>query len=77
MTFDNKSELEQALIKIITNLIGKTSDNYIPIYTIGETFDKKYGKAITKILKELNMRGNLVNFLQSCNSFELNKTGNI
>ncbi|MGB3754957.1 MAG: NYN domain-containing protein [Rivularia sp. (in: cyanobacteria)] len=77
LTFGNKSELEQALIKIITNLVGKTPDNYIPIYTVGERFDKKYGKAITKILKELNMSGNLVNFLQSCNSFKLKKTGNI
>ncbi len=77
LTFGNKSDLEQALIKIITNLVGKTPDNYIPIYTIGEKFDKKYGKAITKILKELNMSGNFVNFLQSCNSFKLKKTGNI
>ncbi len=77
LTFSNKSDLEQALIKIITNLVGKTPDNYIPIYTVGERFHKKYGKAITKILKELNMSANLVNFLQSCNSFKLKKTGNI
>ena len=77
LTFDKKSELEKALIQIITKLVGKTPDNYIPIYTIGERFDKKYGKAITKTLKELNMSGNFVNFLQSCNSFELKKTGNI
>jgi hypothetical protein len=77
LTFGNKSDLEQALIKIITNLVGKTPDNYIPIYTIAERFDKQYGKAITKILKELGMSGNLVNFLQSCNSLEMKKTGNI
>ncbi len=77
LTFDNKSDLEQALIQIITRLVGKTLDNYIPIYTIGEKFDRKYGKPITKTLKELNMSGNLVNFLHSCNSFKLKKTGNI
>jgi len=77
LTFENKSGLEQAVITIITSLVGKTPQNYIPIYTICQRFEKKYGKGITKILKQLNMSGNLVNFLKSCNSFELKKTGNI
>lgn len=77
LTFENESALEQALIQIITHLIGKTPNNYIPIHTVGERFDKKYGKGITKILKELNMSGNFANFLKSCSSFDLKKTGNI
>ena len=77
LTFDNKSQLEKALIEIITILVGKAPENYIPIYTVCQRFEKKHGKGITKILKELNMSGNLINFLQSCNSFELKKTGSI
>ncbi|MGB3653037.1 MAG: NYN domain-containing protein [Rivularia sp. (in: cyanobacteria)] len=77
LTFENKSVLEQALVKIITHLIGKTPNNYIPIHTVGERFDKQYGKGITKILKELNVSGNFVNFLESCNFVELKKTGNM
>ncbi|MDY6899463.1 MAG: hypothetical protein SWZ49_15485 [Cyanobacteriota bacterium] len=77
LTFENKYDLEQGLIKIITNLVGNTPDNYIPIYTICQKFYRKYGKGITKILKELSMSGNLFNFLKSCNSLKLKKTGNI
>ncbi|MEB3214784.1 MAG: NYN domain-containing protein [Nostocales cyanobacterium 94392] len=77
LTFENKSSLEQALIKIITQIVGKTPNNYIPIHTVGERFNKQYGKGITKILKELNLSRNFVNFLQSCNLVEMKKTGNI
>ncbi|MEM6752890.1 MAG: hypothetical protein AAF630_07980 [Cyanobacteria bacterium P01_C01_bin.38] len=77
LTIESKSDLEQALIQIITKLVGQDPDNYIPIYTVSERFDKKYGKAVTKTLKQLNMSGNFVNFLKSCNSLKLKKTGNI
>ncbi|MGF1673831.1 MAG: NYN domain-containing protein, partial [Rivularia sp. (in: cyanobacteria)] len=77
VTFENKSSLEQALIKIITQIVGKNPSNYIPIHTVGERFYKQYGKGITKILKELNLSRNFVNFLQSCNLVEIKKTGNI
>lgn len=77
LTFENKSELEESLVKIITKLVGKTPNNYIPIYTIGERFDKQYSQGITKILKELDINGNFVNFLESCSSFQLKKTGTI
>jgi|GEM_PF-283682 len=77
LTFENKSSLEQALIKIITQIVGKTPNNYIPIHTVGERFNKQYGKGITKILKELNLSRNFVNFLESCNLVEMKKTGNI
>jgi hypothetical protein len=77
LIFENKSSLEQELIKIITQLVDKTSNNFIPIHAICEIFNKQYGKGITKILKELNMSGNFVNFLQSCNFVELKKTDNI
>ncbi|MBE9212781.1 NYN domain-containing protein [Plectonema cf. radiosum LEGE 06105] len=77
LTFENKSSLEQALVKIITQVVGKTPSNYIPIHTVGERFNKQYGKGITKILKELNLSRNFVNFLESCNLVEMKKTGNI
>ena len=77
LTFDNKLSLEKALINIITKLVGTTPNNYIPINTVGERFNKQHGKGISKILTQLHMSGNFVNFLKSCNSFELKKTGNI
>ncbi|MEA5596807.1 NYN domain-containing protein [Rivularia sp. UHCC 0363] len=77
LTFENKSSLEQAIVRIITQLVGTTPNNYIPIHTVGERFNKQYGKGITKILKELSLTRNFVNFLQSCNFVELKKTGNI
>ncbi|NJN13125.1 MAG: NYN domain-containing protein [Richelia sp. SL_2_1] len=77
LTFENKSTLEQALMKIITQAVSENPSNYIPIHTVGERFNKQYGKGITKILKELNLSCNFVNFLQSCNLVEIKKTGNI
>jgi hypothetical protein len=77
LAFENKSSLEQAIVKIITHIVGKTPENYIPIHTVGERFNKQYGTGITKILKELSLNRNFVNFLESCNFVELKKTGNI
>lgn len=76
MTFKNKADLEQLLTKIITSLVTETAKNEIPIHTIGERFSKQYEKGITKVLKELDIDGNFLNFLQSCSAFELKKTGN-
>ncbi|MEM9922352.1 MAG: NYN domain-containing protein [Cyanobacteria bacterium P01_D01_bin.50] len=77
LTFENKSDVEKEIIKIITHLVGKNPLNYIPISTVGERFNKQYGKGISHTLREVSTNGNFVKFLQSCNSFELKKTGNI
>jgi len=59
------------------DLVVNTSNYQIPIYTFRQKFENKYDKIITKILKELTINGNLVNFVKSCNSLKLKKTGNI
>ncbi|MGD1909845.1 MAG: NYN domain-containing protein [Rivularia sp. (in: cyanobacteria)] len=77
LVFENKSDVEKEIIKIITHLVGKSPLNYIPIGTVGERFNKQYSKGISHILREISTNGNFVKFLQSCNSFEVKKTGNI
>lgn len=77
LTFDNQSDLEKAFIQIVTDLVDGIPNHYIPINTLGERFNKQYGKGINKILNELSISGNFVTLLQSCSSFELKKIGNI
>ncbi len=73
---ETKSDLEQALVKIITVLAGRTPSSYISVQTLSGQFHQQYGQGIKKILKNLDLNANFPSFLNSCSSFQLRKTGN-
>jgi hypothetical protein len=72
---NTKADLEQALVNIIIALAGKTSNRYIPIETLSANFNQQYGQGITNIFKNLKLNVKYITFLKSCDSFELQKTG--
>ncbi len=72
---ETKSDLEQALVTIITALVSKTPSSYISVHTLSGQFHQQYGQGIKKILKNLDLNANFPSFLSSCSSFQLQKTG--
>ncbi|MBD2774079.1 NYN domain-containing protein [Iningainema tapete] len=73
---NTKADLEQVIVKIISELASKNTNSYIPLENISSKFNQKYGEGITKLLKKLGLNRNLQTFLASeCSSFQLQKTG--
>lgn len=72
---NSQTDLEQALKNIIKKLTTQSSNSYICIGILGSKFSQQYGTSITEQIKCLHLNGNFIKFLQSCNSFELQKIG--
>ncbi|MBD2608336.1 NYN domain-containing protein [Scytonema hofmannii FACHB-248] len=74
-SINSKTDLEEALKNIIKKLTTQSSNSYICIGILGSKFSQQYGKSITNQIKCLHLSGNYMKFLQSCDSLELQKTG--
>ncbi|MBE9007497.1 NYN domain-containing protein [Fortiea sp. LEGE XX443] len=70
----NKVDLEHALTNIIHKLTIHSPGSYINIGLLSGEFKQEYGKPITEQIKSLQLSGNFIKFLQSCNSFQLRQT---
>ncbi|NEU75446.1 NYN domain-containing protein [Hassallia byssoidea VB512170] len=74
-SINSNTDLEQALKNIIKKLTTQSSNSYICIGILGSKFRQQYGKSITEQIKSLHLNDNFIKFLQSCDSFELQKIG--
>ncbi|MBW4570464.1 MAG: hypothetical protein KME31_21300 [Tolypothrix carrinoi HA7290-LM1] len=74
-SINSNTDLEQALKNIIKKLTTQSSNSYICIGILGSKFRQQYGKSITEQIKSLHLNDNFIKFLQSCDSFELQKKG--
>ena len=72
---NTKADLEEALMNIITALATKTSNRYIPIETLSANFNQQYNQGITNFFQKIKLNVKYITFLKSCDSFELQKTG--
>ncbi|TAF05810.1 MAG: NYN domain-containing protein [Nostocales cyanobacterium] len=70
------ADLEQTLKRILTELTQESKNSYIDISIFGTKFHQKSGKPITKQMKELQISGSFLKFLQSCGSFQIQQQGN-
>ncbi|MBD2294352.1 NYN domain-containing protein [Anabaena sphaerica FACHB-251] len=70
------SDLEQALKMILIELTQESHNSYVDIGILGIKFNQKYGKPITKQMKDLQISGSFVKFLQSCTSLQIQQKGN-
>jgi hypothetical protein len=70
----SKADLEQILVKIISNSTTQSPGSYLPITTLGILFRRQYGQSVTTVIKALNFTGNFSKFLQSCSTFQLKQT---
>lgn len=73
---NSAADLEKALKMILTELTKTANNNYVDIGILGIKFHQQYGKPITKQMKELQINGSFLKFLQSCNSFQIQQKGN-
>ncbi|MEA5550741.1 NYN domain-containing protein [Anabaena cylindrica UHCC 0172] len=67
----SKQDLEKELNIILDELIEKFVHDYFDISILASQFKQKYGKTITGQIQELQISGNFIKFLQSCNNFHL------
>ncbi|MCV3215131.1 NYN domain-containing protein [Plectonema radiosum NIES-515] len=72
---NSKTDLEEALKNIIKKLTTQSSNSYICVGILGSKFSQQHGKSITNQIKSLHLSGTFINFLKSCDSFELQKIG--
>lgn len=73
---NSQNELEIALKTIMLELTQESNIKNIDSSILGVKFNQKYGKPITKQMKELQISGSFIKFLQSCNSFQIQQKGN-
>ncbi len=70
----SSADLETALKMILHELTIKSPESYIYIGLLGSEFNQRYGQPITEQIKALQLHGNFLKFLHSCNSFNLKQT---
>ncbi|MFM2060487.1 MAG: hypothetical protein RLZZ507_157 [Cyanobacteriota bacterium] len=73
---NSAADLEQTLKMILTELTQEVKNSYIDIGILGIKFNQKYGKPITKQMKDLQISGSFIKFLQSCTSLQIQQKGN-
>lgn len=74
-SINSKTDLEEALKNIIKKLSIQSSNSYICVGILASKFSQQHGKSITEQIKSLHLSSNFIKFLQSCDSFELQKIG--
>ena len=72
---NSPKELEELLVKVMKVLQSKSSQQHIPIETLGSEFNKQYRKPVSAIIKRLNRNDSFVEFVQSCSAFNVEKKG--
>jgi len=68
------SDLETALVELMAELTQNSENPFVPISILGSHFNKKYGQAITQLIRQFQASGKFPKFLESCHSFQLEKT---
>ncbi|MDM9383377.1 NYN domain-containing protein [Chlorogloeopsis sp. ULAP01] len=72
----SKVDLEKALVAIISVLMSKFPNNYVPIEILGSHFNKQYGLGVNKMLGNLGLTRNFRAFLvNDCNCFDVHRIG--
>jgi hypothetical protein len=72
---NSPKELEEMLVNVMKVLQSKSSQQQIPIETLGSEFNKQYRKPVSAIIKRLNRNDSFVEFVQSCSAFNVEKKG--
>ncbi|GAB1542469.1 hypothetical protein NUACC21_51430 [Scytonema sp. NUACC21] len=68
------SDLEKALILLLKTLISQSKECYIAHGVLAAEFCKQYGEGITKTLNRLQIAGTFTKFLESSNTFQVDKS---
>ncbi|WP_016949370.1 NYN domain-containing protein [Anabaena sp. PCC 7108] len=74
-SINSLDDLEKSLHLILEKLIKESVSGFVDVSILGSKFNQEYGKAITKQLKDLQISGSYIQFLQSCSSFQIRQKG--
>jgi NYN domain len=74
-TIASKSDLEQVLANILMQLTAPPTDTYVSIVELHSKFQTDYGQPIKHILQRLQLNQRYIDFLKSCNAFDLRQQG--
>lgn len=74
-TIASKSDLEQVLANILMQLTAPPTDTYVSIVELHSKFQTDYGQPIKHILQSLQLNQRYIDFLKSCNAFDLRQQG--
>lgn len=74
---ESKTDLEQALIKIVESLTANSPESYVPISNVASEFNKHYKTAITNVIKSLKLGTKVHQVLQSSSVFKLKQVGTV
>lgn len=72
---DSPAALEAHLAKIVRALTAQSPGSFIPIPHVASEFKKQYGQPITQKMKALKLDSPFPDFLQSCQTFKVQKKG--
>lgn len=73
-TITSVKDLEQALVEIMQELTANAETSCISLSVLGSYFNRKYGQAITQVIKKFQPGGKFTKFIDLCDSFRLEKT---
>ena len=73
-TIQSIKDLEQALVEIMQELTENAENSCISLSVLGSYFNRKYGQAITQVIKKFQPGGKFTKFIELCSSFRLEKT---
>ncbi len=73
-TLTSVRDLEEALVEIMQELTASAETSCISLSVLGSYFNRKYGQAITHVIKKFQPGGKFTKFIDLCDSFRLEKT---
>ncbi len=74
-TIQSIEELENALVNIMEELLSESSATCVSLSILGSHFNRKYGEAITQVIKQFQPGGKFTKFIDISDSFHLEKNG--
>ncbi len=77
VTFQSRSQLEKAILQLVSNLTDERSNNFTDISTLGSQFHIRYRQPITAVIKQLQLNQRFPAFLKSCDALLVEQKGKV
>jgi hypothetical protein len=71
----SSTQLREILFYLAQTFLQNSGEKTIPLTTLGTNFKDYYGVSVSTVLKALKLKVNFTQFLQSCDEFNLKKSG--
>ncbi|MBF2027990.1 MAG: hypothetical protein IGS48_14705 [Oscillatoriales cyanobacterium C42_A2020_001] len=75
VTFKSRSQLETAIVQLVSSLIANSPDGVTDLSAIASQFHVRYRQPITGVISELQIKQRFPTFLKSCESLLVEQKG--